>query len=223
MLLKIVSVFPLPTLIGATESESIVMLPSLKVAGPNTVNVSVSAFPMVVLPSTVKLFLIVVVPVVAPNDIVVAAPKALMVVTMVLNTSNVVVPAVTATLVPKEGEALNTNDPVPTSSLITPRNSADVVAEKSLNLFDEYLTVPPDPNPTVTAPPPSEAENVMLFKQDNVFPLLIDSVEPTTAVNATPLILVAVSLLPEMELLVLVKLTFCLLMFVFRFLLQIFF
>ena len=83
---------------------------------------------------------IVVVPVDAPIEIVVAAPNALMVVAVVLNTLNDVLPV--TTLVVNEGEVPNTNAPVPVSSDMTPASSDDVVAANTLNLFAVSAIVP---------------------------------------------------------------------------------
>ena len=73
------------------------------------------------------------VPVEAPNDIVVAAPKAFIVVALVLNTANVALPVVTP--VPNDGCELNTKEPDPVSS-----DKAEAIAEDVV----EAETVPED-------------------------------------------------------------------------------
>ena len=62
-----------------------------------------------------------------------AAPNALTVVAVVLNT-DIVALSVT-TLVLNDGLVLKTRLPLPVSSLITPASSALVVAANTLNLF----------------------------------------------------------------------------------------
>lgn len=73
------------------------------------------------------------VPVEAPNERVVAAPKALTFVAFVLKTANVALPVVT--LVVKSGDVAKTREPVPVSSDITFLSSAAVVKAKSDNLL----------------------------------------------------------------------------------------
>ena len=80
------------------------------------------------------------VPVDAPNDKVVAAPKALTFVAFVLKTANVALPVVT--LVVKSGDVAKTREPVPVSSDITFLRSAAVVKAKSDNLFPVVVKVP---------------------------------------------------------------------------------
>lgn len=79
-------------------------------------------------------------PVAAPIDITVAAPKALMFVAVALKTLKVADPVVT--LVVKSGDVPNTSAPEPVSSLITPSNSAEVVAANTFNLFPFVVSVP---------------------------------------------------------------------------------
>ena len=79
-------------------------------------------------------------PVAAPRDITVAAPKAFTVVAVVLNKANVPEPVVT--LVVKSGEVANTKAPLPVSSEIVFFNSNDVVAAKSDNLLLVVANVP---------------------------------------------------------------------------------
>ena len=81
--------------------------------------------PIFKLPVTSKSLLTVVVPELAPNPKVVAAPNAFTVVAFVLNTLKVVLLVVT--LFVKLGLLLYTNTPVPVSSLITPASCALVV------------------------------------------------------------------------------------------------
>ena len=87
------------------------------------------------------------------------------------------------------GLSLNTNSPVPVSSLITPANSLELVAENALNLFDVYVTVPPVPNATFELSVPV---NVSVLLAVNVFPLTTVSV-PVVVLIVNPLIDVAVA------------------------------
>ncbi len=103
-------------------------------APPETTNPPVDA------ETELSVELSVAVPVDAPNDNVVAAPKALMLVAVALKTLNVAEPVVT--LVVKFGDVPNTSAPEPVSSLITPSNSADVVAANTLSLFPAVVKVP---------------------------------------------------------------------------------
>lgn len=76
----------------------------------------------------------------APRLIVVAAPNALIVVAVAFKSAKVAEGVVR--LVVMAGEVANTNNPLPVSSLITPANSALVVAAKADNLFDVNAAVP---------------------------------------------------------------------------------
>ena len=120
---------PLPTRIPRTVTSSL-----LNVVVALTVAVSAISFPNIILPLTVKLFLMVVSPLVAPIVIEVAEPKALIAETLLLNTLNVVLAVVMD--VTNSGLEANTSLPVPVSSEITPLNSSEVVAANKLNLFD---------------------------------------------------------------------------------------
>jgi hypothetical protein len=79
-------------------------------------------------------------PVTAPIDITVAAPKAFIVDAVALKTLKVVLGVVT--LVVKSGEVANTKAPDPVSPVIVLRSSADVVAAKSDNLLLVVAKVP---------------------------------------------------------------------------------
>ena len=70
------------------------------------------------------------VPDAAPMDKVVAAPKAFIVVALVLKTANVESPVVTP--VPNDGDELKTKKPPPISSEIILRNDADVVIAETV-------------------------------------------------------------------------------------------
>jgi hypothetical protein len=80
------------------------------------------------------------VPVEAPNERVVAAPKALTFVAFVLKTANVALPVVT--LVVNSGEVPKTRAPDPVSPVIVLSSSDDVVAAKSDNLLLVVAKVP---------------------------------------------------------------------------------
>ncbi len=93
----------------------------------------------------------------------------------------------------KVGELLNTKRPVPVSSEITPANSAEVVAAKTLNLFPVVVKVPAVGNVTLVA---AVVVSVKLLAPD------VAKVEPSAkvkvaevagAVKATLLTLVAVA------------------------------
>jgi len=79
-------------------------------------------------------------PVAAPIDITVAAPKAFIVVAVVLKTPKVVLTV--ATLVVKSGEVAKTKAPLPTSPVIVFKSSNDVVAAKSDSLLLVVANVP---------------------------------------------------------------------------------
>jgi hypothetical protein len=86
---------------------------------------------------------------------------------------------------------LNTNNPDPVSSLITPASSLEVVAENAFNLLEVYVTVPPAPKLIVEESVPLN-DNVLLIV--NILLSAIDKVEPVaTAVIVSLLIVVAVA------------------------------
>ena len=124
---------PLPILIGLSPSPLSVISALLKLVAPFTVMMSPVSLPIVAPPSTCKLFLIFVVPVVAPITIEVATPKALIVETPVLNTEKTALLVVM--LFEKDGFSLNTDLPTPVLSEITPLNWLEVVEANTANVL----------------------------------------------------------------------------------------
>ena len=93
--------------------------------------------------------------------------------------------------VTRVGLVAKTSEPEPVSSLITPANSAEVVAACTDNLSLVYTTVPPVPKATELASVPVKVKVLLAVK---VLPSAIVKVEPVAGVViATLLILVAVA------------------------------
>ena len=88
-------------------------------------------------------------PVEAPIDNAVAAPKAFIVVAIVLNTANVALLVVTP--VPNEGEELNTNEPDPVSSDKAEAIAEDVVEAETV---PEEIVSTPEAEPKFCPVPP---------------------------------------------------------------------
>ena len=125
LVLVAIALPPLPIAIGLAPPPRMVKSALTKSTVPFRLMVSPTTSPKFVVPFTCSEFLTVVVPVVAPILTAVAAPKALIVVAVVLNTANVVLPV--RTLVVNVGDVANTATPVPVSSLRTPRSCAELV------------------------------------------------------------------------------------------------
>lgn len=87
------------------------------------------------------------------------------------------------------GVFAKTREPLPVSSEMTPASSAEVVAAKTLSLFDVYVTVPPVPKATEDASVPVKVK-VLLTLRVLAFVMVKTPVE---LVIVRPLMLVAVA------------------------------
>lgn len=127
-------------------------------------------------------------PVEAPIDNTVAAPKAFIVVAVVLNTANVALFVVTP--VPNEGDELKTNEPDPVSSDKTEAIAeevvdADTVPEETVNIPVDPLKFCPVPPYVVETAVPFQVPRV-IEEFENVTPTILAPIPPTYKLPPIP-------------------------------------